>query len=332
MMIASAVLLSGMADVALMVGVHLQDTEYRTMVVSRTGVAIQGRSLPSGLWVQTELGPRFVGVIERSERDWQENSIVVVPADQREYDLPALDDDAVATTNGGIDRTIQFLGRRYMSVDEDGGGYAQGTAHPFAYRTLNTFVLSSWPAEAVRIGTVFGENAVALFLNAARSERDGMSSSVRERYVEEPYLTSWGLQRVDGNWRVQGRLDYSAEVFRGQYHDFNVDLTMPRELVTSPPLPISWRELKAAYPGLRDAFSAPDGSFIVLLTGDRLEIMEFNGNRLGRQIRSMSAPQGKVVMAEWYSANDSMAVQSIRPSSSPVPRRRAEDSTNSSTN
>lgn len=296
------------------------------MVVSRTGVAVQGRSLPSGLWVQTELGPRYVAVIERSERAWQEKSIVVVPADQREFDLPALDDDAVATTDGGIDRTINFLGRRYISVDEDGGGYSQGAAHPFSYRSLNTYVLTSWPAEAVRIGTVFGENATERFLNAARAERDAMSANVRERFVEVPHETAWGLQRVDGNWRVQGRLDYSSEVFRGQFHDFTVDLTMPRELVTSPPLPISWRELRAAYPGLRDAFSAPDGSFIVLLTGDRLEIVEFDGNRLGRQIRSMSAPQGKVVMAEWYSASDSFAVNSLRPSSSPVPRRGSEDS------
>lgn len=320
MLIASAVLLAGMADVSLVLGVHLQDTEYRTIVVSRSGVSIQTRTLPSGLWVQTELGSRYVGVVDRRERSWREYSIVVVPGDEREFDLPALDDDAVATTDGEITRTILFLGRRFMSVDAEGGGYAQGAAHPFAFRTLNTYALHSWPAEAYRVGTVFGDSARVRFLDAGRAERDSLSSSARERFVEEPFETSWGLHRVDGNWRVLGRLDYSAEVFRGLYHDFSVELPLPRELVSSPALPIPWRELRNSYPSLRDAFSSPDGSFLIILNGGRLEVVEFDGNRMGRQLRTMSVPQGNVVMAEWHTGSESHAVQSMRPSAAPVPR------------
>ena len=62
-----------------------------------------------------------------------------------------------------------------------------------------------------------------------------------------------------------------------------------------------WPMVEKRVRGARDAFSAPDGQFVAVLTGTELNVYRLNGSRIGRLLFRTSAPAWPVVQVRWAS-------------------------------
>jgi hypothetical protein len=104
---------------------------------------------------------------------------------------------------------------------------------------------------------------------------------------------AWTLVRREGAWR--------PEVFQDGgwfcWPRSEIRIALPKTLVGTDRLAISWRTLSQAMPDLQDAVSSPDATWTLLLTPSALVFVPRSD--VAHRTRLSSVPKAKIVMAEW---------------------------------
>ncbi len=110
-----------------------------------------------------------------------------------------------------------------------------------------------------------------------------------------------GLVRNNGYWILKGRINYNQN--EDELHkDFNIKAIPPKTMVSYDELSLPWDAINAEFPRALDAFSSPNGEFIILVIGNELQVYPTeNGEILSKDpISRIELPNNaSIIMAEW---------------------------------
>ena len=234
-----------------------------------------------------------VGVKRRNTPNWVEDHMYSYPVSKP---LGSQKFESPEATSGHVSRKITYVGTRGLSVLTHGAGYTEGAAHPWNYWQLSTQDLDHL-GKPVDIEVAYG-------LQGAQALESGFKRYISEHPERAKHLesslrhTGWGVTRDPGHWKVLGFAGHGAEVYRGSYASFPLDLRVHKKLSAHDSLEVSLQKLKERIPGALDAFQGPGGSPIVILTKDHFHVFRSPQDRqpvLTVDLMDSVTP----VMAEW---------------------------------
>jgi hypothetical protein len=117
--------------------------------------------------------------------------------------------------------------------------------------------------------------------------------------LEVPY-TNWAASRNEGHWVVEGWGSWGEQKCSGKLPLFQTSVRVPAKVVGFDDLPVTWDQVRKAYPEAIDAFGAPTWGLLVVMTNEELLVCEVTKDGIGKPLqRSALKPWEKVVMAQW---------------------------------
>ena len=234
-----------------------------------------------------------IEVIRQHAGNWVEDRIISTPINQTP-EISRLDAMTVAECEGNKRLSLIFVGTDFLSFEGGSDGYCQGAAHPWHVNYLKTVSLDDPNSEGTEISRVLPGEARTALLNGAKNY---IARARDERLNPDPDETNWGVIRRRGQWILRGQLDYSAEVFRGIFAHFDIDLKPTDRLVGFDQLSIPWERIKEIAPAARDAITSPDRKFAIVLTKDKLLIHSMPDFKKIREINLYT--NEFIIMAQW---------------------------------
>jgi len=237
-----------------------------------------------------------IQVFRQKESDWVEDFIISNPIDQSTQ-LPFLDSLIVAECEGNKRLSIIFVGTDYLSYEGGSDGYCEGAAHPWHVNYLKTVSLDDPSGEGVDISAILGQDAKSALLQGAR---DYFTRKGDERLNPAPDEKNWGLIRRRGHWVLRGQLDYSSEVYRGQFAHFDIPFSTTQKLVGFDLLSVPWKKIKELVPKARDAITSPNKNLLIILTKDHLLVYSISLDSNLKLIQKTALiPNEFLIMAQW---------------------------------
>lgn len=110
-----------------------------------------------------------------------------------------------------------------------------------------------------------------------------------------------GLVRRNGYWIIKGRINYRQNEEQ-LYKDFNIKAIPPKTMVSYDELSVPWDIIDAQFPEAIDAFSSPNGEFIILVTANEIQVYPSeNGEILSFEtLTKIQIPNNaSIIMSEW---------------------------------
>jgi hypothetical protein len=234
-----------------------------------------------------------IEVIRQKAGDWTEDRLTC-SAINHAPTIPPLDSMTIAECEGNKRMSLIFVGSDFLSYEGSSDGYCQGAAHPWHVNYLKTVSLDDPHSDGVEISRVLSGEAHAALMNGARKH---ISRARDERLNPDPDERNWCVIRRRGKWILRGQLDYSAEVFRGIFAHFDIDLKPADHLVGFNELAVPWEKIKEMVPAARDAITSPDKKFAIALTKDKLLVYSIPELRRIKEIKLF--PNEFIIMAQW---------------------------------
>jgi hypothetical protein len=234
-----------------------------------------------------------IEVIRLKAGDWTEDrltcsAINLVPT------IPPLDSMTIAECEGNKRLSLIFVGTDFLSYEGGSDGYCEGAAHPWHVNYLKTISLDDPNSDGTEISRAFNDEARTALMDGAKNY---FARARDERLNPDPDEKNWGVIRRRGQWILRGQLDYSAEVFRGIFAHFDIDLKPADRLVGFDQLSIPWEKIKEIAPAARDAITSPDKKSAIILTKDKLLIYSIPG---WRRIKAIDLFSNEfIIMAQW---------------------------------
>jgi len=268
-------------------------SNYRTILISfdaKDSISIHNIK---NIIVPSKDGFRKIEVIRQKAGDWTEDRLTC-SAINHAPTIPPLDSMTIAECEGNKRLSLIFVGTDFLSFEAGSDGYCQGAAHPWHVNYLKTVSLDDPNSDGVEISRVLPGEARTALLNGAKNY---IARARDERLNPDPDETNWGVIRRRGQWILRGQLDYSAEVFRGIFAHFDIDLKPTDRLVGFDQLSIPWERIKEIAPAARDAITSPDRKFAIVLTKDKLLIHSMPDFKKIREINLYT--NEFIIMAHW---------------------------------
>lgn len=110
-----------------------------------------------------------------------------------------------------------------------------------------------------------------------------------------------GLVRKNGYWILKGRINYRQNEEQ-LYKDFNIKAIPPKTMVSYDELSVPWDLISAQFPDAVDAFSSPNGEFIVVIIANELQIYSTDNGEIFslEPISKIQIPNNaSIIMSEW---------------------------------
>lgn len=232
------------------------------------------------------------GVIRQNEPNWVEDHLFAYPLGQPKK--PEM--GPPWGTEGHTSNEITYVGPKGMSVLTHSGGYTEGAAHPWNNWTLETRDLDK-VNRSVRIQSVWGREGWQQLKKGAEEYMEAHPKKIGI-LRSLPRENAWGVVRKPGRWEVEGLLSHDNEVYRGSHAVFPVNLPIPKTISAHDRLSFGMTALRAKVPGAVDAFQAPGGSPLVVLTKDYIHVYDGWPSMNPELTIDLTAPS-QPIMAEW---------------------------------
>ncbi|MGL4656195.1 MAG: hypothetical protein ACRCWM_09980 [Sarcina sp.] len=190
-------------------------------------------------------------------------------------------------------REITFIGKDYIGFEFAG---SNNLGDEYKISTLDN--VNS--AKGLDIQSLFGPKGKEQYLNSRKQFIDSKPSFVLDQYnlndVDTGDITMF---RKNARWVVESRLDSNTVGVNDL--SFDINISPVGSLVNYDSLPISWNKLKEVNPNITDAFSSPDGNFIVAITNNSIEVYEFKDGKIDVEpVQTIDLNKNDVaVMGEW---------------------------------
>ncbi len=207
-------------------------------------------------------------------------------------------------------RDILFVGKDHLSASLLSAETCRGTGGSVHENGLQFFTMED--LELVEFSELFeDETESGTFEETANRYRERHQDQGGEQWGEP----SAGITRHKGKWIFKGH--FSGK--QGEYHNFNVDLAVPENLIKHDKLFPNWEVIKTHVPEAVDAFSSPDQKYLVVFTPANVLGYSLEEGKIPVQPSlhlSISQPVN-VIMAEWtegqYVENWSQELESLSP-------------------
>jgi len=231
-------------------------------------------------------------------QNWIEDFIVSTPITEN-HEAPVIDSLVAAVCEGNRRLSLIFIGSDYLSYEGGSDGYCQGAAHPWHVNYLRTIAVDAPQGDGIDISSVLGPEAKTALLQGADKFLSRRNDEILDTIPDE---RNWGLIRRRGQWILRGQLDYSSEVYRGQFAHFNIPFPTPQSLVGYDSLSVNWQKIKELEPNARDAVSSPGKKLLIILTKHKLTCYQ---NSRPQPIRELALlPNEFLIMAQSAADDD----------------------------
>ncbi len=209
-----------------------------------------------------------------------------------------------------------FVHEQYLSVENSGGGYCKGAAHPWAASTLQvryidlvqksggTSNITSPEPNFVELTDAINEAAQDKFYKAGDAFYAGLSKEQQDTFEKSPNATNWTLIRKSGQWVIRGRLGYSYEAVRSACCiDFDTGVIPTASLVGHDTLAVPWKTLQSQNKNIIDAFSSPKKDVLFTLEKKQLTAYALQNGKVGAVLLKVPFKNNVApVMIEWANA------------------------------
>ena len=269
----------------------LPDWQYKTIWIRSENRNISKYQLDK-LLVPRKSGFWLVGVDRIIEGSSATDKIVAIP---QFSEIRIMESAEIITDNlrafsmpkPTILKNIQFVGNDYISVERI-------EVDQKNRKTLQIYALDNIEDERpIKLSDLVQDGD---FLFKEGSEN---IQAIGENVVLNE--TNVGLVRMNGYWTLKGRINYrqnEEELFK----DFNIRAIPPKTMVSYDELGIPWDFIKARFPRAIDAFSSPNGEFLIVVVSDELLIYPTESGEIlsTEPLDRISLPKNSsIIMSEW---------------------------------
>jgi hypothetical protein len=151
----------------------------------------------------------------------------------------------------------------------------------------------------LKLSDVAGAEAVKAMALGAEVANARAAQSVPEEKNNPPITTSdtaWIVIRRKGHYRLLG----TTPIERGQGgNTYDIPIDPPKSLAGADELAVGWDAILDQVPDAQDAYSSPDGDFLVVLAPHYLSIFDLQQRTIGRRRMRMMIESPNVIAAQW---------------------------------
>lgn len=190
-------------------------------------------------------------------------------------------------------REITFIGKDYIGFE-----FAGSNNLGDEYR-INTLDNINSP-KGLDIKSLFGAKGEEQYESSREQFIRSKPNFILDEYdLKDANQDDITMFRKNARWVLESRLESNTVGVNDLSYDINISPV--GILVNYDSLPVSWNKLKEVDPNITDAFSSPDGSFIVAINKSSLNIYELEDGKLNIEpTETIELNKGEVaVMGEW---------------------------------
>jgi hypothetical protein len=235
------------------------------------------------------------------------DSTAVIPTDDR----CARPDSAVSrpskaaptdtTQCGYATLAFSFVSPAYVSLRETNGQWER--CEPRGGRTSHRVWVRRFDRDtAIALDAIAGPGARTAYMRAiggpAHADSAFHCEPLTRTDFDASWLRSWYIGRGGGRWLA---IAFQQPSLAFCQYEGTIAVTLPRAVVGGNAATPLWSAVRAAVPGVLDAFTAPAGDLTIGVTRDSLVVFASAGSVLGRRIFSRGVASPNVVMIQWAS-------------------------------
>lgn len=190
-------------------------------------------------------------------------------------------------------REITFIGKDYIGFEFAG---SNNLGDEYKITTLDN--INS--PKGLDVESLFGNKGVSQFTSSRNQFIDSKPSFVLDQYdLNDDDMGDITMFRKNARWVLESRLD--SKTIGVNDLSFDVNISPVGTLVNYDSLPVSWNKLKEVDSNITDAFSSPDGKFIIAINKNSLDVYEIKDGKLSVEpIQTINLNKDEVaVMGEW---------------------------------
>lgn len=260
---------------------------YKTLWISMIG----GKLQPIRVLDNSLLLPRVNGFSNISlKSDYNNNIENKLRVTSRKKDEKEVKGEQIKK---GIYEEITFVGNDYIGLEFYVGHNFQGKYNSYSIIPIDK-VDSSTGMDVVNL---FGKQEEENYNMSEKSALQKYNVDGKEYYAQNKYANIT-LQRINGNWSLQGILNNKKDFSEAKTFDININ-PVPI-LINYDTLMVPWSQAISLGRGVNDIVTAPNGKIAITISDSKLTIYKITDGRLGERLESIDIDSDqKIVMAEW---------------------------------
>lgn len=269
------------------------DITYRTLWISYDDSGIRPSYEINGLVIPRQNG--FWDLV--TSRNYNDGVYVdSITAKSLNSDLKVPENSSSITENinknkRNITKEILFIANNYITIEntitDENNNFLNGYYRFLPIDNLNY-------STGLKISDVLGDRSRDVFMASGKKAiEDTYGVNFDESMIKENNFT---IKRKNGNWNVVGRAQVKDEIM-----DFNVNLLLTKRILNYDDLYIPWNLIKSTVPDAKDAYTAPNNKFALIINEENISIYDIKNNMIQpTPVSKINIKQGEeVIMAEW---------------------------------
>jgi len=236
--------------------------------------------------------PRMNGIWEIKGNTLYENGLHYEYFNARKIDSGSYGIEEAYSPEISIYKNITFISNDYISMEVYEGDDFQNKFH--RYQTIPIDNINS--NEGLKIGDIYSD----LEVNQYEIDLESALMEASKDKIEEDYkidYSNFKLDRVKGKWILVGNINLlDSDIF-----DYRINISPLNRILNYDTLLISWKELKAQNPFIKDAFTSPNGRIAIVQLEDSLLIYEIKDRDVNpTPLLTIDIEENEeIIMAEW---------------------------------
>lgn len=190
-----------------------------------------------------------------------------------------------------ITKEILFIANNYITIEntitDENNNFLNGYYRFLPIDNLNY-------STGLKISDVLGERSRDVFMASGKKAiEDTYGVNFDESMLKE---NNFAIKRKNGNWNVVGRAQVKDEIM-----DFNVNLLLTKSILNYDDLYIPWNLIKSTVPDAKDAYTAPNNKFALIMNDENIFVYNIKNNMIQpAPVSKINIKPGEeVIMAEW---------------------------------
>ncbi len=268
---------------SIMLGIRSADNTYRTILMHS-----KNREVKYLEYTQQLIVPRLNGFWELGSLKFNDNEYKMYAKQYSDQNYNAVlpqDNNYVIETKP---RKILYAASDYVSTESDS-----------KLKVLHMDNLVSTN------GAVLSEFIINNPANILKQSSQALISSLNKEQAKlidsNPQSDAFKLERRNGHWLIRGRLYYTEKYKEKEYEDYDINVMVPKKLLSYDEMSVPWSEIKGNMPWVTDAFCSPNNDISLLVTQDNIRVYPIkNGKVVNSKLLDIPLNKGDtIVMAEW---------------------------------
>ncbi len=268
---------------SIMLGIRSSDNTYRTVLVHSNNREIKYLQYTNQLIVPRSKGFWEIGALKINNdlyktyaRQYSDQNYNTITTESNNYLLESKP------------RKILFVANDYISTESD--------------NQLKVMIIDNLlTPSGAQLSDIISDNPANILNQSSQAKISSLNREQAKLIDSHPQEDAFKLERRNGHWIIRGRLYYTETYNKKAYEDYDINVMVPKKLLSYDELSVPWSEIKENMPWVTDAFCSPNNDICLLVTQDTIRLYPIKNNKIVNK-KLMDLPINKgdtIVMAEW---------------------------------